>query len=54
MFIIPSIEVLLLSTAVVLALGALQWFIGGMCLRNPRVQRSEGGRGNASEFDHAA
>ena len=54
MFIIPSSEVLLLGTAVVLALGALQWFIGGSCLRNPRIQRREGGRDNARcEFDHA-
>jgi len=55
MFIMPSSEVLLLGAAVVFALAALQWFIGGTSLRNPRVQRLEGRRGNAgSEFDHAA
>ena len=55
MFIIPSSEVLLLGTAVLFLLGALQWFIGGMCLRNPGVHSPKGGRDNAGcEFDHAA
>jgi hypothetical protein len=54
MFIIPTSDVLLLGTAIIV-LAALQWFIGGASLRNPRVQRPEGGPANTgSEFYRAA
>jgi hypothetical protein len=55
MFIIPTIDVLLLGTAITIVLAALQWFISGASRRNPRLQRADGGHGKAgSEFDRAA
>jgi hypothetical protein len=55
MFIIPTSDVLLLGTAITIVLAALQWFISGASLRNPRVQRPEGGPANTgSEFYRAA
>jgi len=55
MFIIPTSDVLLLGTAITIVLAALQWFIGGASLHNPRVQRPEDGRGKAwAKLHHAA
>jgi len=40
MFIIPTIDVLLLGMAVTIALAALQWLICGPSLRNPWVHEA--------------